>query len=67
MKMSDDEALAILLLKRMLKEGNPKTVDFLEWIYARLEAAHNENPLMDYMQTFKDRIRSLREIERLLL
>ena len=33
--------------------------DFLMWIHARLEHAHGERPLLDYMHKLRDIIRSI--------
>lgn len=33
--------------------------EFFQWIYNRLVYVHNENPNVDYMISFKERIREL--------
>jgi hypothetical protein len=64
MTLSDGELLAFLKLKLLIDSGYPPMYEFLDWIHARLEKVHHEDPLMDYMHALKRYADGIREIAR---
>ncbi len=66
MTPSNDELLAILIIKKMLTRGSPNMSDFLEWLSERLIKVYHENENMDFVHALKRYSKSIKEIEMLL-
>ena len=66
MTPTNNELIAILMIKKILSSGSPNMSDFLEWIAERLVNIHNENENVDFVHALKKYAKAIKEIEILL-
>lgn len=66
MTPSEDEMIAILLLKRMLRGQSPQTSVFLDWVATRLVKVHGESDNVDFVRAIRRYSEEIRQIERTL-
>ena len=66
MTPTNNELIAILMVKKMLTTGSPNMSEFLEWIAERLVNIHNENENLDFVHSLKKYAKAIKEVEVLL-
>ena len=66
MTVNDDEIMAILKMKHMLKDAGTPVPQFLRWVADRLVKVHGDNELVDFVHALKDRAKQIEEIAYLL-
>ena len=64
---SDRELMALLLLKQLVRSGNPDMDVFLRWVHDRLQNVHGEHELLDYMHALRRYSEGIKEIKEYLL
>jgi hypothetical protein len=64
--ISEEEAEALLKLKKMFKTAATPTPEFLEWIAARLVEKCGDSDLTDYVQKTRQYAGDLCRVQRLL-
>ena len=53
-KLSEEEILALIELKKLLREAGTPTSQFFHWIADRLTRVHDEPEQVDFVQKLRD-------------
>ena len=64
--ITENEAEALIYLKRMLKQAATPTPEFLHWIAERLVQVHEDDPNADFVQKVREYSRDFYKIQGLL-
>lgn len=65
-KLTDDEVVAFIKLKEMLKGAATPVPQFLHWVADRLVLVYKDNEQVDFVQALRHRAKQLHEITILL-
>lgn len=66
MTLSDDEIIALLLIKKLLRSTNPPLPEFILWVKDRLVLKHGDDEFVDFVQTLKRISEDLEKIRTLV-